>query len=119
MQVDINKFRSETSRVNGTPKYLPRPKNGGWFIKGPIPGDWIGQAAALPGKSLHVALAVWTEASMKKRRTAVPISSRVFARFGVGKDAGRLGLNKLEAAGLIRVERHSGRCPRVDILETK
>ena len=94
---------------------LPRHAKGGLFIKGPIPIDWLGKAAALPGKSLNVALAVWFKCAMEGNGAA--ISRKTWKLFGVHRNTGRRVLRQLEAAGLVRVERHTGRSTRVTILE--
>lgn len=96
------------------PKQPPRHKTGEWFVKGPIPGEWISRAAKLPGKTLHTAMAIWYLAGLVKCGQ-VTLTHRVLSRLGVGRDAGRRGLHHLEAVGLIKVERHSGRCPIVSI----
>lgn len=116
--LDLERFRA---RPNGefppaTRKRAPRHKAGEWFLKGPIPGEWLHRAAALPGRALHVALAVWYLAGMEKSRQ-VRLTWAVFARFGVTPDAGRRGLAALEGAGLVAVDRHPGRCPVVTIQE--
>jgi hypothetical protein len=116
--VDLDQFRAKR---NGDlrpaePKRAPRHKAGEWFLKGPIPGEWLHRAAKLPARSLHVALAVWYLAGVGKRRQ-VKITWGVFAKFGVSPDAGRRGLTALERAGLVAVDRSPGRCPVVTILE--
>jgi len=97
-------------------KRPPRHKAGEWFLKGPIPGEWLHRAAKLPGHALHVALALWYLAGLEKCRQVKP-TWRVFARFGVSPDSGRRGLAALEGAGLVAVDRHPGRCPVVTILD--
>ena len=116
--MDLNQFRAkgDGQLQVSEPKRPPRHKAGEWFVKGPIPGEWIGRAATLPGKTLHVALALWYVAGLGKRRR-VKLTGKVLERFGVGRDAGYGGLKRLEAAGLVEVERHSGRCPWVTICE--
>ena len=88
----------------------PRNKPGEWFIKGPIPGRWLSLAAKEPGKTLHVSLALWYEAGLTKRRT-VRLTGKLLKRFGVGRDAARRALIRLESIGLVTVDRKRGRCP--------
>lgn len=88
----------------------------GWFIRGPIPGDWIARAAVLPGKSLHVALAVCYLAGLR-RPEGIRLCPRTLAKFGVSAKTGRAALAHLEAAGLVEVDRGRGRCPRVTVLD--
>jgi hypothetical protein len=97
-------------------KRPPRHKAGEWFLKGPIPGEWLHRAAMLPGRALHVALAVWYAAGVGKCNQ-VRLTKNHLTRFGVKYDAGRRGLFALERVGLVTVDRHPGRCPIVTILE--
>lgn len=92
----------------------PRRKRSEWFLKGPIPGEWLGRAAKLPGRALHVALAVWHLRDLKNRNV-VKLTWRVLDRFGGTPDAGARGLAALERAGLVSVVRHRGRSPLVTI----
>ena len=80
---------------------------------------WLGRAAHLPGKALHLALAlVWL--SRLERTETIRLRPWALARFNVGWRALRVGLQRLEAGGLVSVERHPGRKPRVTVmLETK
>ena len=118
--LDLDQFRA---RRNGELRpakstRAPRHKAGEWFLKGPIPGEWLHRAAELPGRALHVALALWYLAGVEKRRQ-VKLTWGVFARFGVSPDAGGRGLVALERAGLVAVDRPPGRCTVVTILESE
>lgn len=118
-EFNINDFAADDIPASQPPKpkHLPRHKRNEWFLKGPIPGRWLGKAAQLPGKSLHVALAIWHEAAMKRCREA-KLTGAALANFGVLPDAGRRGVISLEMAGLISAERHRGRCPHITILDS-
>ncbi len=94
----------------------PHHKPGQRFLKGPIPWDWLDQAARQPGKALHVAIALWFLAGVKRTRT-VALSGSVLSGLSVKRHSGYRGLTALEQAGLVRVERHPGRNPIVTILE--
>lgn len=94
---------------------LPRHKPGETFLKGPIPLPWLYQAGQQPGKALHVAIALWFLAGVK-RSHKVALSGALLRRLGVARHAGYRGLGALETAGLDSVERHSGRNPLVTIL---
>jgi hypothetical protein len=96
----------------------PRPKTGHRFLRGPIPLDWLSRAAALPGRSLHVAIAVWFMAGLKKTNV-VPISNVTSLQFGLDRNAKYRALDWLESANLIKVERRPGRAPIVTILEVE
>lgn len=114
-QVSINEVRLSWSPaaqalVPGKPV-----ANAGRFIKGPIPLDWIGRAACLPGKTLHVALALQYLAGLKKTNS-VKLGAKVLAIFGVARDAKYDALDRLQQAGLIAVEQTLGRAPVVTML---
>ena len=123
MDLDLNRFRLRpgdklaAAKPRHGHRRLPRHKAGVWFFKGPIPGEWLAAAAALPGRSLHVALAVWHEAQLAKADTA-RLTHSAAARFGVSRDAVRRSLVRLEAAGLVTVERRLGCSPVVTICMT-
>jgi hypothetical protein len=90
---------------------------GKMFIKGPIPLGWITKAAGVEGKTLHVAIALWFLAGLKRSRT-VALSQSALRLFGVSRQAGYRALFRLEGAGLVSVERHQGRNPIVTIRVT-
>ena len=99
-------------------KQPPRHKTGEWFVKGPIPGSWLEQAAKLPGKSLHVAMVLWTLAGINGCRQ-IRLERKVLGRFNVERWAARKGLARLQAAGLVQVDRKPGRSPIVKLLDYK
>ena len=76
------------------------------------------QAAILPARALHVALAVWYLAGLEKD-WQVKLTWSVLARFGLSAYTGRRGLAALELAGLVTVERRPGCCPVVTIQDAK
>lgn len=88
-------------------KKLPRHKAGEKFLKGPIPWNWITKASRLPGRTLHVAIAIWLLAGLSRKRT-VRMSNAVLTALGVDRFAGYRGLASLEEAGLVAVERRFG-----------
>jgi DNA-binding MarR family transcriptional regulator len=78
--------------------------------------DWLQRASNLPGKALHVALAIRYRCAVERTRT-VKLASALLRKFGVERDAKARALRQLEAAGLIRVSRQRGRNPFVTVLE--
>lgn len=114
--LDINRFRANGQSAVTPAKRTrpPRHRPGEWFIWGPIPGAWTSQAAKLPGRALHVALALWFLAGKSKADT-VKLSNETLERFGVGRHTAYRALRKLEGAGLVVVKRQRGRCPLVTI----
>ena len=97
-------------------KRPPRHRPGERFLQGPIPLPWLERAGKLPGKTLHVALTVWFRAGVARKRN-VRLSYVDLAGLGCKPEAGRRALRALEAAGLVKVDRASGRSPEVTILE--
>jgi hypothetical protein len=85
------------------------------FLRGPIPWDWLSAAARLRGKALHVALAIWHLAGLKKTMT-VELSRVPLESLGVTRQSAYRGVKALENAGLINAGRRSGRKTRVTIL---
>jgi DNA-binding transcriptional ArsR family regulator len=116
MAIDPSRVRLGARPKSGVIRRLPRPKAGEKFLKGPIPLNWLSTAARLPGKSLHVAIAIWLEASLAKSAT-VRLSNMASLPFGLDRNAKYRALQWLEEAGLIAVERKLGRSPLVTVLE--
>lgn len=116
---DIERFRLPADAGQGRESPKPRKQRRvGWYLSGPIPGDWLSRAAALPGRALHVALAVQHGLRLN-RSEKVKLTRRLLDCFGVNRKAAYRGLLALETAGLIAIEeRGRGRCPVVRILES-
>ena len=113
--IDPSRFRLSSRLGTRSSTRLPRPKAGERFLKGPIPMDWLSAAARLPGKSLHVAIAIWFTASLNKSAT-VPLSNLAGLPFGLDRNAKYRALKWLELEGLISVDRNPGRSPIVTLM---
>jgi hypothetical protein len=96
----------------------PRPGPGDKFLKGPIPWSWLSKGASLKGQALHVGIALWLLAGIK-RSQSVRLSNSVLEDLGVSRFSGYRALHTLESAGLISVDRHAGRNPVVTILDVR
>ena len=92
----------------------PRHRAGEWFLKGPIPGSWLSRAAALNVRALRLALAIWFEAGVRRKRT-VRLSAETLRRFAVPRDGCRKGLLELRAAGLVSIVQKTGCRPEITI----
>jgi hypothetical protein len=117
--IDPDRFRLTSlpaKRLATSQRRIPRTSNGQRFLRGPIPLDWLSAAAWLPGKSLHVGVALWLEAGLRNS-AVVPLSNLTGRHFGLDRNAKYRGLDWLEQAGLISVERKLGRAPIVTILD--
>ena len=99
---------SSTGRYVEAPLSIP-------FLKGPIPMPWLSEAAKLPGKALNVGIAIWWLQGMSKAKT-FKLTAKALDQLGVSRDATSAGLKRLEAQGLIRVQRSAGQRPTVEIL---
>jgi hypothetical protein len=97
-------------------KRPPRHRRGQKFLRGPIPLTWLSVACRLGGKALHVAIAIWFRAGVTRSREVL-LSLSQGAEFGFDRFAGSRGLAALERAGLVAVDRRTGRKPIVTILD--
>jgi DNA-binding HxlR family transcriptional regulator len=84
------------------------------FIKVPL---WWAEAAAkatrMPGMLVLVEL---LHRSWKAKSLTFPLPNGRLAKHGVSREIKRKKLRDLEAAGLITVERHHGKTPRVTLV---
>lgn len=103
-------------RFNSRDSLPPRHRRGERFLKGPIPWGWITLAAKQPGRTLHVGLAIWFWAGIKRARVIVLNLSRL-SPLGLTRFCAADGLKALEVAGLVKVERRRGRPAVVTIVE--
>ena len=87
------------------------------FIWGPLPYAWFEAACLHGGKSANVALAIWYVRGVRRTKSDLPITPRQLAKFHVTSRRASNLLERFEKAGLISVERRSGRSPRVCILD--
>lgn len=85
------------------------------FIQGPIPMEWLSHAAALPGKTLNVAIALWWLRSLSGGGT-VSLSHDVMRLLNVSRETASEALERMEQAGLVSVVRAKGRKHEITIL---
>lgn len=118
--LDPNDFRlpeRQKTRSRPTPPTKPRSqRQNSKFLRGPIPWDWLAKAAQQPGKALQVAVTIWFLHGFKQTRI-IALSPKRLLECGVDRCSAYRGLKALEKAGLVAVERHKGRAPRVTIRE--
>lgn len=98
---------------------VKRRREGGKFISGPLPLPWFRKAASLPGKALAVGLAVWFLRGLVGKDSSRSFTPSTWEQFGLDRRSVYRGLQQLESAGLVTVERHRGRCPVVTIRITR
>lgn len=87
----------------------------GKFLRGPVPLDWLQQAACLPGRALHVGVALWFLDGFEQAGT-VQARPSVLREFGMDRHASYRALRQLENAGLVSVLRMRGAAPMVTLL---
>jgi hypothetical protein len=108
--IPVKRVRHDSS----TGKYIDAPLSVP-FLKGPIPMAWLNAAAKLPGKAINLGIAVWWLHGMAKTKT-FKLTGKALDQLGVSRDAASSALKRLEAQGLIRVQRSPGQRPTVEIL---
>ena len=107
MEFDLSRFAlKEASKLLGTRVS---------FLKGPIPLAWLQAASKLPGKSLHVGVALWYISGLTKSKT-VTLSNPLLKSLGVDRKAKARCLKSMERAGLVAVMSTAGRNPVVTLL---
>lgn len=123
---DADNFDVERLRATGEPipppasatsLRPPRHKGKEPFLAGPIPWHWLTNAGRLPGCAMHVGIVLWRETTMKRNRTVRFCLSHL-RDFGKSTDTARRGLQALEAAKLVSVQHHPGKCLEVTILNS-
>ena len=101
-------------QLDATGKLAESPK-AALFLRGPIPLEWLGSAASLPGKTLNVGIALWWLHGMAKGKP-FKLTQKALLTLNVERDAASAALVRLEQAGLIRVERKPGQRPAVSMV---
>jgi Bacterial regulatory proteins, gntR family len=77
---------------------------------------WAAKAAAATNTAKAMVW-IWLVQQVRKTRAeAVTVSNETLAKYGVSRKTKDAALRQLEAAGLITVERHSGKAPLVRLL---
>jgi hypothetical protein len=87
----------------------------GRFIAGPIDAAWVIQAAQLGVKAMLLGMVLWHLKGLRKTNSFI-VSNLMTKEWGIGSDAKRRALRKLEKAGLITVEQQGKRSPQVTLL---
>lgn len=88
------------------------------FIKGPINLEWMSKANALPGKAGPIGLGMWYLAGLTGS-FSFKTSGQLKKIAACERKALYSGIIALEQAGLIKVDRHAGSYPFVEIIVPK
>jgi hypothetical protein len=116
---DLKSLRlSETVSKSLSTKQPPRHRPGEQFLKGPIPWQWLLEAARLRGKALHIALLLWKTAGCRKSRNVRFCLSQAKS-MGMHLDTARRGLRQLAKAGLIEISHRPGQGFEVSLSEVE
>ena len=97
---------------------IPKHEQGGRFIRGPIPYDWLRVALSIGGKAGNLAWSLWWLAGME-RTNPIRLTKRVLSDFNVSTRAARRLLIEFERAGLVVVDSQRGRGPKVTLTNPK
>jgi hypothetical protein len=95
---------------------IPKHEQGGRFVRGPVPYDWLRVALSFGGKAGNLAWALWWLVGIE-RVNPVRLTARVLRDFSISTRASRRLLVDFERAGLLRVDRQRGRGPVVEIVK--
>ena len=108
--------REELSESSGVPIGPSRSRTvaSGEKYVASVPLRWLQTAACLPGRTLHVAVALWHYHRLEKA-DQVALTPAELRRFGVHRNTAVASLERLESAGLVSVQRSKGRSPRVTV----
>jgi len=87
-----------------------------YFLKGPIPKNWLDKAAQLKGKAFQVAVEIRYLSGLTKSLTVSLNLSRL-GHLELSRSAASRGLKELEKSGLVSVVREPGRKSVVTIIE--
>ena len=110
-----NNSNNKIPEINITPKKVYEKKRS-HFLKGPIPMPWLIAAANLPGKALHIAIALWFWSGIKISRTfELPLNT--IKDMGVSRQTCYLQLKAMEEAGLLSIKKRMGKKPEITLIE--
>jgi DNA-binding transcriptional regulator YhcF (GntR family) len=114
----LSVIRKPGCKPRVSPRELPKSKPSSPHrpLYGPIPWRWWLPASLLPGKSLQVAAVCWLLAGWGQSAD-FELAVEDWTEFGLNRFSVARGLNNLERAGLVSIDRRSGQSPRVSILD--
>ena len=102
----------EEIRVAAVPSRRGRLKEP--FLAGPISMNWLESAGCLPGKATQMAVHLAYRMGLT-RSQQVKINLSRLATMGMSRSSASRALKALEEAGLVQVQRGTGRCAIVDV----
>jgi len=87
----------------------------GYFVRGPIPLDWIAVASLLPGKTLIVGLIIWLLSGINQSRK-FKFEYKWSRSLGICRQTVYECFDRLEEVDLISAERRIGCAPVITLL---
>lgn len=87
------------------------------YFRGPVPWTWLRAAIGLGESAVATGLAIWHLRALRTNSTFVASLYQLRKWTGLSEKATRGGLHRLEAGGLVRVDRPAGRSPVITLLE--
>lgn len=123
---DIAAFQSRKNKQPGTeakskksvkltmPRFdLPEPQ-GGRFVKGPIPLNWLQVASRCGRRGVELGLLLWYAAGWQ-RTNPVKLTKVIRMEFNIGDKTTKRILVQMQDEGIVDVEFHRGRSPLVTL----
>jgi DNA-binding transcriptional ArsR family regulator len=115
--LNLGKEGGKAGYLNPPEQFLHRTK--GRFIRGPINLSWLLHASDLRGKSpMKLALAIHFQAGLENSKTDIRLTKKLRQEFGISDRTVSRALGRLEDAGLVSVQRKTGRCHVVTIRDS-
>jgi hypothetical protein len=105
------KYMDVVSTDSDPPK--SRGKKDGFAI---VPLDWAADVTGAMGAPGYMVLTLLAYLAWKTKSSTFVLSNDYLKRYGVGRDAKRRALARLEKAGVIRIERDGHHAPVVTLL---
>jgi hypothetical protein len=88
------------------------------FLKGPVPMPWLISAANIPGKALHIGIALWFWSGIKKTKTFI-LPKNAIKDLGVSRQTCYAQLKVMEKAGLLSIEARKGKKSKITLLHIR
>jgi len=107
----MTKLPATTSPISSIKLTRPNPRR-------VVDLDWLARAAKLPGKTLHVACAIWFVVSLHRTPT-IRLAPYALRMFGASRDCCYDSLRRLADAELIVLSARRGRLPRLTVVDRR
>ena len=109
----LNNSNNRIPERNITPERVYQKKRD-HFLKGPVPMPWLISAANIPGKALHIGIALWFWSGIKKTKTFI-LPKNAIRGLGVSRQTCYAQLKVMEKAGLLSIESRKGKKSKITL----